>query len=105
MKTNKEWQGEPIPHCLLAYIYTLSKHHVFSQAFTVAKYHMPLFQTASNKQTNKQTNTTPHACFSKNNPLIRQFPEKHHISTESPKKPEISTSKEFPLDIGPGRRT
>jgi hypothetical protein len=35
-KTSKEWQGEPIPqtiaNCLFGYIYTLSKHHLFSQA-------------------------------------------------------------------------
>ena len=46
-KTSKEWQGEPIPHsiihCLLGYIYTLSKHHVFSQASTLAKHHIAFF--------------------------------------------------------------
>ena len=48
--TRKEWQGIPIPssiiHCLLDYIYILSKHHMFSLASTLSKHHIPLFQTA-----------------------------------------------------------
>jgi hypothetical protein len=43
-----------ISHCLLGYIYTLSKHHVFSQASSLAKEHTPFFQAASRK--------TPHFC-------------------------------------------
>jgi hypothetical protein len=35
MMSSKKWQGKPIPysvlHCLLGYIYTFSKHHMFSQ--------------------------------------------------------------------------
>jgi hypothetical protein len=50
MMTSNGWQGEPIPysivHCLLGYIYTLSKHHTFSQASALAKHHIPLFQAA-----------------------------------------------------------
>ena len=40
VKTSEQWQGEPMPniivHCLLGYTYTLSKHHVFSQASALA---------------------------------------------------------------------
>ena len=67
-----EWQGEPIPHrgvhCLLSYIYTLSKNHVFAQAPTLAKHHMPLFQVASRKTPRvcSQQNILPCICFSKN---------------------------------------
>jgi hypothetical protein len=52
-KTSKEWQGKPVPqrvmHCLLGYIYTLSKHHVFSQASALTKHHIPVSQAASRK--------------------------------------------------------
>ena len=41
-------QGEPVSHsiivhCLLGYIYILSKHHMFSQASILAKHYMPYF--------------------------------------------------------------
>jgi hypothetical protein len=46
-KTSKEWQGEPmlhsVLHCLLGYIYTFSKHHMFSQVSALVKHYMPLF--------------------------------------------------------------
>jgi hypothetical protein len=49
----KDLQTIPIPHsiihCLLGYIYTLSRHHMFSQTSSQSKYHMPLFHPASSK--------------------------------------------------------
>ena len=49
--TSEEWQGIPIPqsiiHCLLGYTYTLSRHHVFSQASALAEHHTAPFQAAS----------------------------------------------------------
>jgi hypothetical protein len=69
--TRKEWQGKTRPqrvaHSLLGYIYTLSKQCVFSQAFTLAKRHMPLFQVISRKTPllYSQQNILPHVCFSK----------------------------------------
>ena len=56
-----------------------------SQVFAPAKHHMPFHKTASRK--------TSLSLFSARHPFIRQFPEKtSHDTTESPKKPEISTS-------------
>lgn len=60
--TTKELKGEPIPyrifHCLLGYISTISKHHVFSQMSTLAKHGMLFFQAASRK--------IPHVCSQQN---------------------------------------
>ena len=88
MMTNKEWQREPIPHsiihCLLGYIYTLSKHHMFSQVSTLPKYHMPLYrQLPENHHESILSKTSSHKTVS-----IKTS----HDTTESPKKPEISTS-------------
>ena len=47
MKISKEWQGKPMPHTITHHIYNLFKQHVFSQASTLAKYHISLFQAAS----------------------------------------------------------
>jgi hypothetical protein len=88
MMTIKEWQGEPtahsIVHCLLGYVYILSKHHVFSQASVLAKYRMSLFQAASRK--------SPPICSQQKHPLIRRFPEKHHVAHLS-----LQRNQEFPL--------
>jgi hypothetical protein len=57
--TSKEWQGEPMPHhhpLSVGLFYTLSKHHMFSQAYALAKI----------------------TC-----PLSRLFSEKHHVSVLS----------------------
>ena len=98
MKTIKELQGEPIPHsivhCLLGYIYNISKH----QSSALAKYHTSFFQAASRK--------IPHVCSQQNVILCvyvyalakkKSFHETvsrktSYNTTESPKKPEISTS-------------
>jgi hypothetical protein len=73
---SKAWQGKLLPpsivHCPLGYIYTLSKHHVFSQVSALAKHHTPLFQAASRKNTM--------CLLQQNHPLIRQFPEKYYMT-------------------------
>jgi hypothetical protein len=88
MMTSKEWQGVPIPpsiiHYLLGYIYTLFMHHLFTQASALEKHHMSFLQDASRQ------NTT--CLLQQKHPIIRQFPGKHHDTTESPKKPETVTS-------------
>ena len=88
MKIIKEWQGIPMPHrvvpCLLGYIYLLSKHHVFSQAFILAKHHMLFIQAASRE--------TPRVCSQQKHSLIRQFPEKHHMTQLS-----FQRNQKFPL--------
>jgi hypothetical protein len=66
----KEWQGVPISltimiHCPLGYIYTLSKHPVFSQASALAKHPMP---------------------------FARLTPEKHHMSDLSKTSSHVSAS-------------
>ena len=99
MKTSKEWQGEPMPHsvvhCLLGYIYILSKYHVSSQAPAPAKHPMPLFQAASIK--------TPCVCSQQCLPmcLLQQsihsydsFPEKYHMTQLS-----LQRNQKFPLHI------
>lgn len=71
MKTCKEWQGKPVPHsivhCLLGNIYTLPKHHMFSQASALATHHIPFVQAASKKAPHvcSQQNILPHVCFRK----------------------------------------
>jgi hypothetical protein len=56
-KPSKDWQDKPMPHsvvhCLLGYIYTLSKHHVSSQVS---------------------------APWNITRPFSRQLPEKHYVS-------------------------
>ena len=51
----QEVQREPIPHsvvhCLLGYIYILSKHHMFSQASVLAKHYKPPFSGSFQKNT------------------------------------------------------
>ena len=71
-KNCKANQCYPIIPCLLCYTYILSKHHMLSQASTLAKHHMPLFQAASKKRKKdrkyicSQQNILPCVCFSKN---------------------------------------
>ena len=89
-KSSKASQCHGTIHYLLGYTYTLSKHHMSSQASTVVKHHMPFFQVASWKTPPvcSQQNILPQVCFRKENPVIRQFPENtSHDTTESPKKP------------------
>ena len=60
-KPNKDQQGNQCwskVHCLLGYTYTLSKHHMSSQASTTAKHYMPFHQAASRK--------TPPVCSQQN---------------------------------------
>jgi hypothetical protein len=81
----QEVQREPIPHsvvhCLLGYIYTLSKHHVFSQESAPAKHHMPFSQAASRKTRRLfSAKYPPTYLLQQKHPLIRQFPEKHHMA-------------------------
>lgn len=70
-------QGKPIPHsiihCLLFYIYTLSKRHLFSQVATLRKYHMLFFQATSRKTPRvcPQQNILSCEWFSKKHPFIR----------------------------------
>ena len=55
-------------HCLLSYISTLSKPHVFSQESTIGKHHMPSFQTALRKtpHVSSRQNILSFFCFCKN---------------------------------------
>jgi len=48
-KSGKENQCDSIIYGISGYSYILSKHQMLSQAFTLAKYHMPPFQEASRK--------------------------------------------------------
>jgi hypothetical protein len=79
IKTSKEYkvnQCQSLVHCLLGYTYNLSKH-IFSQASTLAKYHMPFFQTAS------RTNTM--CLFSAKHPLHVYFSKSSSHKTVSRK--------------------
>ena len=92
--------GKPIPSssvgCPLGYIYTLSKHHMFSQASsTLAKHHIFLFLQAASRKTSCvrfQQNILPHlsssAKLSSHKTVSRQIA---HDTTDSPKKPENFT--------------
>lgn len=98
MQTSKEQQGEPIlhssVHCLLGYIYPLSKHHVSTQASALPKYHMPLFQAASRKILHvcSQQNIFHMSASAKTSSRKTVSKKATHDTTESPKKPENSTS-------------
>jgi hypothetical protein len=93
-----ECQDEPIPHspdhCLLERISTLSKHYMFSQAFALAKHHMPIFQVASRKHhVSVLSKTSSHMSASAKTSSYETVSRKtSHDTTESPKKPDISTS-------------
>jgi hypothetical protein len=50
-KTGKANQRHSIIHCLLGYIYTLFKHHVFSQESVLVKHHIPFFLGSFQKNT------------------------------------------------------
>jgi hypothetical protein len=86
MKISKEYQGKPMPysivHCLLGYIYLLCKHHVFPQAFNLAKLSHALFLGSFQKSiTYLFSAKHPPTCSRKTS----------HDTTGSSKKPEIST--------------
>jgi hypothetical protein len=68
-----------VVHCLLGYIYTLFKRHVFSQASTLARHHMPFFPGCFQENTTClfSTNHPPTCLLHKKRPLIRQFSEKN----------------------------
>jgi hypothetical protein len=112
--TSKEWQGEPIPpsiiHCLLVYIYILSKHHVFSNTHS-SKTHA-LFPGCFQKNTTifffLFSAKHPLVCLlQQKHPLLRQFPEKHHItqlSLQRNQKFPLQPSKSVPSEGANGER-
>lgn len=92
---NSRAKDKPVPHsviyCLLGYIYKLSKHHMFPQVSTLAKYHIPFFRRTQINTICLFSAKYPRLCLL----LVMQFPVKHltsHNITESSKKPEIPIS-------------
>ena len=82
MKTNTSLSV----HCLWGYLYILSKHHMFSQVFAPAKYHM-LFRKTTRVYSSK---TFSHMSASSSHKTASR--KTSHDTTEFKKKPEISTS-------------
>ena len=58
-------QCHSVVHCRLGYTHTLSKHHMFSQASALAKYHSPPFQATSRKTPHSQKNIFLCVCLGK----------------------------------------
>jgi hypothetical protein len=80
-------------YCLLGYIYNLSKHRVFSQvSSTLVKCHMPFSLLPEKHHMSVLSKTSSHvsasAKTSSHKTVSRQI---SHDTTESLKKPEIST--------------
>jgi hypothetical protein len=87
-------EGMPIPssviHYLLGYIYISFKHHVFSQASTLASFSRQLPEKHHMSVPNK---TSLHMSASAKTFSHKTISRKtSHDTTESTKKPEISTS-------------
>jgi hypothetical protein len=76
VKTSKESQSQTFIHCLLGFTYTLSKHHMPSQASAPAKTSHALLPDSFPKKTS----------------LIRQCPGKHHMTQMS-----LQRNQRFPL--------
>lgn len=81
-------QRHGIDHCLLGYTYTLSKHHAFSQVSTTC----PFSRQLPEKHVCSQHNTLPRVCFSQTSSQKTVSRKLSCNTTESPKKPEVSTS-------------
>ena len=79
-KIGKPNQCHLVVHCLLGYAYAISKFHMFSQVFALAKH-------------------PSHA------PLSRQLPEKHHVSVLSKMSSHMSTSAKTPFHKTVSRKT
>jgi hypothetical protein len=99
MKTSKEWQGEPMlhstTHCLLGYINTLSKHHIFYQQSTLAKHQIPLSRPHAEKyHVSVLSKAFSHIiCLSKTSSHKTVSRKKKSLDTiEFPKTPEIFLS-------------
>jgi hypothetical protein len=108
IKTSKEWQGEPMPHSithyLLGYIYTPSKHHMLSHVSALVKHHIPFFPGSFQKNTICLFSAKHPATYllQQKHPLIRQFPEKHHVTQSSlqrNQKPPPQLSLKIFLDL------
>jgi hypothetical protein len=84
MMTRKELQGEPVLYRDVDHLlgYTFQTSHALSSIHT-CRTSYAISQAASRE--------TSLVCSQQKHPLIRQFPEKYHM-TESPEKPEISSS-------------
>jgi hypothetical protein len=67
---------------LSGYIYTLSKYHTLSQASALAKHHMTFFASCFEKNTKCLFSAKHLPMFlpQQKHTLIRQFPEKHHMT-------------------------
>jgi hypothetical protein len=82
-------------HYLLGYIYTLSKHHMFSPVSALAKHRMLFFffQAASREITHvhSQQNIFPHVCLNRTSFQLAVSRKISYDTTEYPKRPEIST--------------
>jgi len=96
--TSKEWQGEPIPHSfihyLLGYIYTFSRQSMFTQVSTSAEPHMPFISGCFQKKyhVSALSKISSHMSASAKTSSHKIVSRKtSHDTTESPKKPEIST--------------
>ena len=83
---SKAQQSEPMLHpchplSVGLYLYTF-QFHLFSQTSTSAKHHMIFFQAASRKNTTCPFSAKhpPMCLLQQKHPLIRQFPEKHHMT-------------------------
>jgi hypothetical protein len=92
VKTSDNQQRMAIPpsliHCRLGYPYTLSKHHLFSQASAPVKHRMLFFTCCPQK------NIT--SLFSSKPPLIRQFLEKHQVTQLSPQRTQKYSLQHLP---------
>ena len=82
--TSKEWQGEPMQECLLGYTYALSKHQ------------MPFHQAVSRRTPHASvlSKTFFHVSASAKHLLMRQFPEKYHMTQLS-----LQQNQKFPLQV------
>ena len=96
MMTSKEWQGEPIPQVIVLvfvvvhsrfglYLYPFQTFHILS-SFCSSKMSHALFPGYFPK------NTT--CIFLAKYPLLRQFPEKHHMAQLS-----LQRNQKFPLQL------
>lgn len=77
---------------LLAHSYNSSKHHMFSQESTLAKYHVPFFEAVTRKTPCVFSLKHPPMWLLQQNILSKDsFQTKpSHDTTEAPKKPKLS---------------
>ena len=80
-KNDKAYQYHPsIIHCPLGYIYILSKHHVFSQASTLAKTSHALFPGCLQKNLSVFSKTSSHVSASAKTSSHKTVSRKHHMT-------------------------